>query len=130
MVEYMVTTCSKEKDPADGVLPAIQRYQHPRIDWVYQESQRLDLPMLILSGKYGLIRPDDPIPWYDQALTLDNVSTLLPILTEQLHQTLPDLIHFIALPPETPGWAPYHLVLEQACAPLKVKIRLIPWLGE
>lgn len=54
MAEFLVTTCSKEKDLAPGLLPAIERYQHPRIQWVYLESQRLDLPMLILSGEFRL----------------------------------------------------------------------------
>lgn len=130
MTEYLVTTCSKEKNLAEGVLPAIQRYQHPRITWVYQESQRLGLPMLILSGKYGLIRSDEPIPWYDQALTMDDVPALLPVLTKQLRQVSPTVLHFYALSPETQGWAPYHRALEQACAPFGVKIQFILWTGD
>ena len=76
-MEYVCTTCSKAKKRDEKLLPAIQRYVSARIDFVSQESQRLGWPLLIFSGKYGLITADLPIPWYDQALVEEDVPTMI-----------------------------------------------------
>lgn len=127
MKEFLVTPCSKEKDRSPGLLPAIERYQHPRIEWVYLESKRLMLPMLILSGEFGFLRPIDPIPWYDHALQMDEVPDLVPGMAKTLMNLAAERLRFYARPDSDPGWAPYHEALNQACQKVDVRINWIHW---
>lgn len=129
MAKYITTTCSAEKDNAPGLLPAIKRYQHPRIQWVYLESKRLALPMLILSGEFGLLQPLDPIPWYDHALHMDEVQDLAPRMAAKLMRLEADSLVFYAQPSSQPGWSPYHAVLEQACGTAGAQLQWVPWEG-
>ena len=62
------TICCREKDRREGTLPAIQRYRSERIDTVARLARDAGLPMAILSGKYGLIYQDKPIPYYDKLM--------------------------------------------------------------
>ncbi len=127
MTHYLITTCCKEKDETPGELPAIRRYRSERIARAFEESRRLGLPMLILSGKFGLLQPQDPIPWYDHPLQMTEVPGLIPRLAESLAKGEVTGIYFIARPPETPGWAPYHTVLKRACQRLEIPISFIEY---
>ncbi|MFW5713309.1 MAG: hypothetical protein ACOCYU_01425 [Brevefilum sp.] len=127
MNEYLITTCSKNKDDAPGLLPAIERYQNSRIEWVYLESIRLNTPMLIFSGEFGLLEPIDPIPWYDHALQMDEISKLIPKIARKLRALGVESLRFYARPASEPGWRPYHAALKQACAEADVTLNWIPW---
>lgn len=127
MAHFLITTCCKEKNPAPGLLPAIARYRSRRIAWVQGESLRQELPMLILSGKFGLLRPQDPIPWYDQPLTADAVPNFLPVVVNGLARHGITRVRFVARAKETPGWAPYHAVIEQACESLGISLVWRAW---
>ena len=127
MAKFLITTCSKEKDNSPGLLPAIARYQHPRIQWVHLESKRLGLPMLILSGEFGLLHPQDPIPWYDHALQMDEIPNLVPRIAQKLKDLAVQNMVLYARPAAEPGWAPYHAALAQACQEADVNLEWIPW---
>jgi hypothetical protein len=62
------TICCREKDRSEGVLPAIRRYKSKRIDTVAGLARDAGRPLAILSGKYGLIDADEPIPYYDKLM--------------------------------------------------------------
>jgi len=119
-MELICTTCSKRKRRAHGLLPARHRYLSKRIRYVLDLAERSSRPAVILSGRYGLLAPDDRIPWYDQALTSDDVDTLVPQLVEQLHSRCASAVLFYAQPRSTAGWEPYHEVLERACRQLGI----------
>lgn len=86
----------------------------------------LGLPLLILSGRLGLVAAGEPIPWYDEALTRERVPALVPLLVDQLHRRGATGLVFFALPRETPGWRPYHHALELACRRSGVELELQP----
>ena len=67
------TYCSANKDHSLEELPAIQRYQSQRIHSVYNAAMSLGYKFLILSGKYGVLEPSDPIPYYDHLLLSSEV---------------------------------------------------------
>jgi hypothetical protein len=121
-MEFLCTICCKDKRTDSGLLPAMDRYLSERIAFVYQESLRLRKPMLILSGKYGLLRPEDPIPWYDQKLVMEAVPKIIPIITAQLKEKGVIQITFYCHPKTDKNWYPYHAVLEQACQKQDVEI--------
>jgi len=122
-MEYLCTTCCKRKRRDVQLLPALERYLNRRIRFVWQESRRLNKPLLILSGKYGLVEPDKKIPWYDQALHSDGVEALAQKATRQLRARGATRLRFYALSRNTRGWQPYYGVIEKACAQLGLELR-------
>ena len=104
-------------------LPALERYLSRRIRFVWQESRRLNKPLLILSGKYGLLAPDGKIPWYDQALLPAAVEALAQKAAQQLRARGATSLRFYTLPRNTRGWQPYYDVIEKACAQLGLELR-------
>ncbi len=113
-VEYICTTCCKRKRRDPAPLPARDRYLSRRIRYVHALAG--GRPFVILSGAYGLLAPEDPIPWYDVPLTPAGVAALVPRVAAQLTRRGASRVAFYARPATTPGWAPYHDVLAQACA--------------
>lgn len=86
-----------------------------RIRRVLDLAARDGRPAAILSGQYGLLSPTDRIPWYDRVLTQDDVEELAPKLCHQLRARNASSVTFYARPRSTPGWGPYHEVMERAC---------------
>ena len=92
---YFCTYCSAGKEPSEGELPAIQRYQSPRIESVYTAAKSLGLGFLILSGEYGILEPCDPIPYYVHLLLATEVSEHSMRVADQLEALgVKDLIFF------------------------------------
>jgi len=64
-----VISCSESKNRVEGLLPAIERYTGA---W-YQVINKIkgekrfpkDLDIVIISAKYGFLRPSAPIEYYD-----------------------------------------------------------------
>jgi len=75
---YACTYCSREKSDAPGDIPAKERYSSKRIKEVLDICARRNLPLLFLSGKYGLIKAEKEISFYNQRL----VDELVPQITE------------------------------------------------
>lgn len=118
-----LTTCSAEKRRDARPLPAAQRYTHPRVHAAALEAQEAVAPLFILSGRFGLLDARAPIPWYDHALQPDEVAPLWPRVAGRLRTRGVSTLELRMLPPETPGWAPYHAVIEQAAAAAGVRLR-------
>lgn len=60
----LILPCSKEKNSATGLLPAIERYRGPFYRTVNKTGQKNNLDITILSAKYGLIPADTLIEYY------------------------------------------------------------------
>jgi hypothetical protein len=89
------TYCSRDKDHSERELPAIQRYQSRRITSVYCAAKSLGLGFLILSGKYGILKPCDSIPDYDHLLQPSEVSEHSNLVADQLETLgVKDLVFF------------------------------------
>ena len=121
-MEFFCTTCCKEKRTDPGNLPAIERYLSERIRRVHRESMDKGRRMLIFSGKFGLLRPEEPIPWYDQKLESDGVGEIVPSLVNQLREYGASKLIFFCRPKNTEGWQPYHEALETACKQAGVEL--------
>ena len=124
-VEFFCTTCCREKRPDAGLLPAVERYLDPRIRDIRARSQEQGRPFVILSGKFGLLQPQDMIPWYDHPLATQEVDGLVPVVAGQLRSLGCTELRFFALPRAAEGWEPYYLVLERACATAGVALRTV-----
>jgi hypothetical protein len=69
----------------------------------------LGLEFLILSGEYGMLRPNDPIPYYAHLLIAPEVSEHAKKVAEQLDVLgVKDLIFFTRPLEEDKNLKPYH----------------------
>lgn len=121
-MKYHLTTCCAEKRKDEGLLPAKIRYQSQRVQTVVSESEQTRTPLLIFSGKFGILNSDDPIPWYDKALADEDLEQILPKVISQLQERSITEVTLFARPKDTPGWGPYYAVIEQACEVLEIPI--------
>jgi hypothetical protein len=94
MNRLLILACSQRKNPAKGVLPAIERYDGPafRVLRKYlREEGGEALSILILSAKYGLIPADREIPDYDCRLSKASAEQLRPQVLETARYALQSL---------------------------------------
>ena len=89
----LILSCSERKNTAQGHLPAIERYNGP-LFYVLRRFLREcprkaeQLDAFILSARYGLIRADYQIDFYDQKMNLSRVVELQP----QIKTTFSDIL--------------------------------------
>ncbi len=116
MSKVLCTYCSAEKNPAEEPLPAIDRYVSERIDSVFQQAKESENQMMILSGKFGLLRPGDPIPWYDHLLLPDEVEVMIEIVAGQIKAYgITELEYHTAPLNIAPLVKPYYDTIRMAC---------------
>ena len=110
------TYCSAAKSPEEGEIPAVQRYLDRRIHKVCEAAAVLGLEFYILSGEFGLIPPDRPIPWYDHLLLLDEVDELVERMVAQIrHHKIDSITYFTNALSDEPDLVPYHSAIVSAC---------------
>lgn len=119
----VITTCCKEKDLSASLLPAIERYKSQRISEVFQISKEKGLPMLIFSGKYGLLESEDPVPYYDKKLEMEDLTIILPLLKEDFLKFQIEKIQFYGNGVNAEGWAPYYKAIELVCIDLGIEVQ-------
>jgi hypothetical protein len=120
----LITICSKEKNNTPGEIPAVERYLSSRIASVYERSRREGVPMLIFSGRYGLIDPQTPIPYYDHLLQAEEVEGFVAPTAEVLSAQGVTAVTFVARPREEAGWENYYRVIERACAQADISLKV------
>lgn len=110
------TYCSAEKDAAEELLPAIQRYRSERIRRIYESARNAGCGFYILSGEFGLLAPEALIPDYDHLLVADEIEANAFKLAEQIKRYSITQIVFFTLPVLLDEkLAPYHAALRLAC---------------
>ena len=111
------TYCSAAKSLEEGDIPAIQRYLDPRIHKVHEAASTLGLDFYILSGEYGLIPPDEPIPWYDHLLQAGEVDELVERMAAQIRQYSIEegIVYFTNVISNDPSLIPYRDAIVAAC---------------
>lgn len=109
-----LTVCSREKKHTDEQLPAIERYTDERIKKVMLGVAPHE-DFRILSGKFGLLKAEDPIPYYDHLLQLNETDQLNVSVIAALKRLNPSKIIFHTYSLQSdPNLHPYHLLLEKA----------------
>jgi hypothetical protein len=120
------TYCSAEEETDEQLLPAIRRYRSDRIARIYSASQVAGCGFFILSGEFGLLEPDAPIPYYDHLLVADEVETHAFCVAEQIKQHGITQILFFTLPvAKDEKLAPYHAALRLACELAHIPLSLV-----
>ncbi len=120
--EFMLTTCSAEKDPAAGLLRADERYSCARVQRVREAARERGLPLLFLSGVFGIVRASEPLPLYDHALQPEEVEELTARAIRSLRELGVRRLHLCLRERSTAGWAPYYAVLDAAAGALDLDV--------
>lgn len=61
----VITSCSKKKDQSVGKMKSAERYCGQLFNLTQKFANKKNYDLLIISAKYGLLKPDDPIENYD-----------------------------------------------------------------
>ena len=126
MRTILMTYCSARKAPDPGSIPALVRYRSDRIAGVAATAESLGLDFFILSGKYGLLAPTDPIPDYDHQLTLQEIPVRAAALTAQLQSRRIDQVLFYSRSLAVdPGVEAYCEAARRACAEAGIEFELV-----
>lgn len=120
------TYCSADKSSAPGEISAIERYTSRRIQWVNKRAQRYGDAFFIVSGKYGLIKAEEEIVYYDYLLTSDALEEHIQLLAQQLSKLGIQQVTFFARPINVdPNILPYLRSIEEACRLSQVSLEII-----
>ena len=116
-----ITYCSKEKDRTRKDLPAIERYDSDRIDKIKALAEKRDEDFAILSGKYGLIGPEEKIPFYDELLRERNIPQLITGVKNFLESHNVDKVIYHTRKVENER-KPYFKLVKNACEGLNIEL--------
>jgi|SRR5579884_3935447 len=87
----LLLSCSKRKLLTPGLLPAIERYDGPQIRLLrkfFRMNPKTNVEALILSTMFGIIPTSEPIPYYDEHMTIQRALELRQCVLETLGQRL------------------------------------------
>lgn len=120
------TYCSAEKETADELLPAIERYSSERIRRIYSAAPICGVGFFILSGEFGLLAPTEPIPFYDHLLVANEIATHSLKVAEQIKQHGITQIVFFTLPVALDqSLEAYHDCLRMACQKAAIQLSFV-----
>jgi len=127
-VELFATYCSADKDAAADDLPAIERYLSERISGVYANALSTGNCFGILSGRYGLIAPNTPIPHYDHLLQVNEIDPMAQRVAETLKTWGVTTIRWFTVAFEMdPNVSRYRDVMDRAAAEMGAEFELELW---
>ncbi len=123
-MKILCAVCSSEKVKTKALLPAQKRYRSSRILKTIDYAKKHKLLLYFLSGKFGLIRSDVLIPFYDKLLTEDMVEGLIKRVVDQLKRDEISHIVFYAKPKSIKKWASYYNLIEKACKQTRTQLEI------
>lgn len=110
------TYCSRDKSDEPNFIPAVQRYQSQRINRVYAAASQVGLEFFILSGEFGLLSAQQPIPWYDHLLLPEEVDTLAARMAQQIQDHgISGIVYFTRSSTQDPNVQSYRNAIIAAC---------------
>lgn len=118
-----VTYCSARKRPDPGLLPARWRYDSERIREVERRAAAEGAPLLILSGRFGLLAGEEQVPWYDHLLVEGEVPDLAARVAAGFRALgVREVVWFSVGAPQDPRLAPYERAIRLAAAQARVAL--------
>ena len=120
-MKIYLTNCCKDKRKDSEPLEVLKRYISDRIEYVYEKSRKDNTEFRVLSGKFGLLKFKDKIPYYDHQLQLKDLTQLKKVLLEQLKsQKIDSVVFFSRDPNKFLDLKLYIGVIQQTCAELNI----------
>jgi len=124
-MEIYLTICCEKKKKDKGVMRAIERYNYPRINRIYSKSKEDGINFRILSGKFGLLKIDDKIPWYDNELSEDSFRKLKELVKSQIvKEKISNITFFMRDLRKNPEWKPYFSLIKEVCVELEINLKI------
>jgi len=84
----LIVSCSATKSSQIKCLPALLRYLGKTFLFLkhllLENSWPIHVDLLIVSAKFGLVKPKEPIPFYEQQLTPETLSETEQIIDDQI----------------------------------------------
>jgi hypothetical protein len=125
-LKILATYCSKEKNESEELLPAHKRYQSKRIERLNAIASEKRMPFYILSGKFGLIKADHPIAYYDHLLIDSEVASHAKFVASQIIDNDITEIEFLSRTiEEDPQLASYHKCIQMTAEIANIHINII-----
>lgn len=116
-MKILCSYCSAAKSRDEAPLAAVQRYDSDRLRALHRRGVAEGAPLHILSGRYGLLASDEPIPWYDHLLGPSEVAAMSVDVARSLRGLGVTVVEYhtasVALVPQV---GPYLDVMRTACA--------------
>lgn len=122
-------SAAKRRDPAP--LPAIERYLSDRLRALREAGRASDRPLHILSGEFGLLPAEAPIPWYDHLLAEREVAAMAARVADSLRELgVTGVEYHTASPEVAPDIAPYLAVMRAACEAAGAELAVVELEGD
>ena len=120
---YYVTYCSKEKEKERRTI-AIRRYKSERIRWVYNKSIAKGVKFAILSGVFGLVKPEKKIPYYNYRMQEKDVEEIRNKNIEFISkEKIKKIVYFTENPVCEPDLRYYFQSLDKAISKLNKELK-------
>ena len=127
-MELFATYCSADKEAASGDLPAVERYVSERISGAYANALSSGNRFAILSGRFGLIAPDTPIPHYDHLLQVNEMDAMVQRVTTTLKAWEVTTIRWFTVAFEMdPNVTRYRDVMSQSATQIGAEFEIELW---
>ncbi len=125
-MKILATYCSALKNETVELVASHKRYKSNRIESIRIKAQNLAIPFFILSGKFGLIRSDQPIPYYDHLLVMAEVESHSKLVAEQIKEAGISKIEFFSRSiHEDPNIKAYLDCMKMACETNSIPLQII-----
>lgn len=130
-MEILCSYCSAAKRLDEGPLPAIERYRSDRLRALWHRGIVDGTPLHILSGQFGLLAAEAPIPWYDHLLAAREIDAMAARVAQALRALGVTAVRYhTASPHEAPDIAPYLAVMRAACAAAEAQLTIVELEGD
>jgi hypothetical protein len=125
MIAY-ATYCSAQKNYSKKPVPAIELYDSDRISKVFELAKIQNVKFVILSGKHGLLEPNQEINYYDHLLIQSEVETHANVIATQItSKYIREIVFFTNSVESEPNLLPYIACIDSACEKAKIQLRIL-----
>ena len=125
-MKVIVTYCSGPKREDGGLMPAVDRYLSERIRDLHDQASAEGALFRILSGEFGLLAPEQPVPWYDHLLRPNEVAALARQVAVALVDLKAEMVEYHTADPSVyPEVVSYWDVMAAACRLVKIPQEVI-----
>ncbi len=130
-MRILCSYCSAQKSRDEVPLAAVQRYDSERLRALHRRGVAEGTPLHILSGRFGLLASDEPIPWYDHLLSPAEVPAMTTTVAHGLRALGVTAVEYhTAAVPRVPQVGPYLEVMRAACAEAGAALAVIELEGD
>ena len=125
-MKSICTYCSESKDLNEELIPAFKRYLSPRIILVKEIAEKENIHYCILSGEFGLVDWNQPIPWYSHLLIHEEVPNMVDKVVNQIQIKKISEIDFYTRSPDFDSRIiPYLETIKKAIQLAAIKLRIV-----